>query len=253
MLWRTFLRSFYIQATFNHTGMLNFGLLFTMVPFYRSAFQKSFSSEFRWLYHSEFFNTHPIMASYIIGALIKIEEERLNYPALSEKEVSRMKTRWSHTLAAIGDRYFWKYLRPMASLAGIAVLAGTYPWNITDILIGMGFFLVCYNIPHLFHRCYGIKTGYRYGKNLGSYLTKLTINRTIQCFTIIGLFILGALVGIFGYNFLRIDFFHFFLFIATFCASLVYNIRRIVPHFSIFLPLGVSIILIILWKWLGAI
>ena len=247
----TFFRTFYIQGTWNYPGMLNFGLLFTLIPFFHSYRKNISLNTFPWNYHSEFFNTHPIFASYIIGALIKMEENRLQDSTLSEKEISYYKARWSQALGAMGDRYFWKYLRPLASLAGATMLLITYPWSKIEITLSLSLFLLIYNIPHLQHRYRGLDIGYNFGKNLGSHMSDIITKYTFPVIICSSLFLIGIILTLYTQYFFQIDNFQGTIFILTFAGSFIVNFRRIVPSFSLFLPIGIGIILVSVGKLIG--
>ena len=74
-LLRIFFRSFLIQASWNYRGMLNLGFLFTIRPGLSRLFDREEDRLAAAVRHAGFFNTHPYMASYAIGATLAAEEE----------------------------------------------------------------------------------------------------------------------------------------------------------------------------------
>jgi mannose/fructose/N-acetylgalactosamine-specific phosphotransferase system component IID len=101
--------------------------------------------------HKELFNTHPYMASYIIGATIRAYDE-----GKTTHDIKRFITIAQTSFASAGDLLFWQTLRPALLL--ISVILGLKLGIVGPIL-----FIVSYNTFHLFHRARGISDGYKKG------------------------------------------------------------------------------------------
>ncbi len=81
--------------------------------------------------HLAYVNTNPALSGVLLGAVIG-EEERLRAEALAASagpseeiagtRVERWKRRLEGPLAAIGDRIFWGWLRPLLGVAGTLLL-----------------------------------------------------------------------------------------------------------------------------------
>ncbi len=191
---KIFSRSFLIQATWNYKGMLNLGFLFTIMPglfrLYREQEQRLKAA----VRHVGFFNTHPYLASYAVGATLSAEEEAIAREDDSFVEVIRLKRSLCGPLGALGDNLFWSRWRPMCGLIGIL---GAYLWGIWGPVI----FLVLYNIPHLFVRYWGLHTSYR---DRISFINELSgpVYRTVPDLgERMGAFFAGCLVVVFiGYD-----------------------------------------------------
>ncbi|HEX7319956.1 MAG TPA: PTS system mannose/fructose/sorbose family transporter subunit IID [bacterium] len=101
--------------------------------------------------HKGFFNTHPYMSSYIIGATVRAYDKSED-PA----DIKKHATIAQQSFASTGDQLFWQALRP--SLLTLGVIAG-----LKFGLIGPVIFFVAYNMIHIFHRAQGLIDGYRVG------------------------------------------------------------------------------------------
>ncbi|MGH7738547.1 MAG: PTS system mannose/fructose/sorbose family transporter subunit IID, partial [bacterium] len=74
-----FFRSFFLQTLWNFERYLNYGFAFALLP----VFRKLYPAEARGaalVRHLEYFNTHPYMASFILGAAARMEAERAAEP-----------------------------------------------------------------------------------------------------------------------------------------------------------------------------
>ncbi|MBU5199706.1 PTS system mannose/fructose/sorbose family transporter subunit IID, partial [Vibrio cholerae] len=94
--------------------------------------------------HLEFFNTHPYVASPILGVTLALEEERANGAPVDDKAIQGVKVGMMGPLAGIGDPVFWFTVKPiLGALAASLALTGNilgpiiyfFAWN----LIRMGF------------------------------------------------------------------------------------------------------------------
>jgi PTS system mannose-specific IID component len=170
---RIYFRSFLIQASWNYRGMLNLGFLFTILPgLYRlhRTREDRLKAAVR---HLDFFNTHPYLASYAVGATLSAEEEAINK----------------------GDETFDEVMRLKRSLC-IGIL-GAYLWGIWGPVI----FFALYNIPHFLVRYWGLRNSY---KDRISFVNELSgrVYKTVPALgERLGAFFMGCLVVIFvGYE-----------------------------------------------------
>lgn len=63
--------------------------------------------------HLEFFNTHPYVASPILGVTLALEEERSNGTEVDDITIQGVKVGMMGPLAGIGDPVFWFTVRPI--------------------------------------------------------------------------------------------------------------------------------------------
>ncbi|KPJ74555.1 hypothetical protein AMJ52_00100 [candidate division TA06 bacterium DG_78] len=131
--------------------------------------------------HNELFNTHPYMASYIIGATIRAYDE-----GKTSEDIKRFITIAQTSFASAGDLLFWQTLRPALLL--ISVIFG-----LKFGIIGPVLFIISYNAFHLFHRARGITDGYNKGWDV-IYLIKAKRFIMVQhVFEILGALFTGLL------------------------------------------------------------
>jgi mannose/fructose/N-acetylgalactosamine-specific phosphotransferase system component IID len=151
-------RLLFIQASWNYQRMLNLGCCFCLAPFATKFLDDSEASRRREFLkrHLEFFNTHPYMASWIIGATMKLEEQGVDI-----KEIEKVKAHLSRTLAAVGDQLFWRLLKPASAMTGLLLCV-----KFRSVGIGLLAFLVIYNLPHIYMRVHGLRAGYQNGFEL---------------------------------------------------------------------------------------
>jgi len=139
---RVFLRSFFLQASWNPRGMQNLGFADAISPALRELYPDPAACAKAVLRHLEFFNCHPYMASAILGGAVRLEE-RVASGEASPETVSSFKR----------DGFFWLALRPAAALVAAA----------SEPFLGLGcvfVFLLLYNAAHLPARIWLFATGY---------------------------------------------------------------------------------------------
>ncbi len=153
-LMRIMARSFYIQGTWNYERMLALGYCFCLAPFARRILKNDEDVRQFLQRNLGYFNTHPYMAGWVIGAALKIEEQAGAGDVTIQRE--RFKKRMSQFLGAIGDKLFWGLIKPLAALIGFG-LAFFYQE------VGVVTFLVLHNVPHFYTRFKGVWQGYAKG------------------------------------------------------------------------------------------
>jgi len=185
VLWR----SFFLQAAANYERMQNVGFAFCMSPALAKIHEgKDFNAALT--RHLEFFNTHPYMASALIGASIRMEEE-IAAGTKKPQDVRDFKRFMMGPMAAIGDSFFWMSLRPFAAAWAImGALSGIY-WA----PIG---FLILFNLCHLSLRVYGLFAGYRDGEKVCERIHRLALVRFAERTHYLAAIFLGASGAIFA-------------------------------------------------------
>lgn len=148
------LRSFFLQASWNFERMQNLGAVYVLAPALRQLFRGEDLAR-AYQRHLVYFNTHPYLASPVLGATLALEEKgaRGETGTLGVPDFKRM---IMAPYAAIGDALFWGGLRPLA--AGVALFVA-----VKGSLWAPVVFLVLFNLPHLWLRCFGLLRGYRHG------------------------------------------------------------------------------------------
>lgn len=107
LLWRSLL----IQGAWNYQGMQHLGFLWALLPAIRDLpVERRREALGR---AAEFYNAHPYLCGYLLGAMAKLEAEGAGEAG------TRLKKAALTPLGAVGDRLFWAGLRPLSGLLGI--------------------------------------------------------------------------------------------------------------------------------------
>lgn len=216
-----FLRSFFLQAGWNYMKYQNLGLTFTMLPFLKNEYKNDKDALPSVLQrYLENFNTHPVMASFCLGALAKQEEQIAHAQSLSDfkskiNEWNGIHRSLSITTASIGDRLFWGTLKPLTLLLALFI------W----LALGVNFFeleygikiplfyafgagtaaFVTFNAVALFVKWQGLKISYTAKENSCFGLTRFDWNKTIYNAKRIGIVLAVGMI-LFGVYYYLKDF-----------------------------------------------
>ena len=119
------LRSTFIQGSWNYERMQNGGWAFTMIPAIKRLYKTKEDRAAALERHLEFFNTHPYVASPIIGVTLALEEERANDVPVDDVAIQGVKVGMMGPLAGIGDPVFWFTVKPiLGALAASLAISG---------------------------------------------------------------------------------------------------------------------------------
>ena len=139
---------------------LGFGV--AMIPFarrlrLRNADLKAFLKR-----HLSFFNTHPYLVTYVIGAAGRLERDRAD-----EVKIIELKNLMMGHLGLLGDQVFWVRFKPLLLSATILILMYLHWPPITGFRIELiWILLLCfllYNVVHIWTRWRGLVIGYKTG------------------------------------------------------------------------------------------
>jgi PTS system mannose-specific IID component len=159
------LRSHFLQSAWNFERLQNLGLLYALAPYLKKLYPNSKTLAAAFRRHLTFFSTNPYMAPFLLGALVKLEEE-YQRGETGGQEIAAFKLGTMGPLAALGDTLFWGSLRPfLGALAAALALTGWWGAPLC--------FLVLYNLPHLFFRWGGLLWGYLAGASAVNYLKEM--------------------------------------------------------------------------------
>jgi PTS system mannose-specific IID component len=190
-LFRVFLRALLIQASWSFERMQSLGFAYAIEPALRKLYPDRAEYESRLLLHMEYFNTQPYLASYLLGAAIRMEEYRAA-GKIACGDVSALKTALMAPLGALGDSFFWGALKPLAAVVSVALIMIGYWWA---PLV----FLVFYNVWHVGLRVGMLFWGYRSGGDIVALMTRYRLMKTAKRFKLITLAVLGGIIGMFPY------------------------------------------------------
>jgi PTS system mannose-specific IID component len=187
-LLRVLLRSLLIQASWSIDRMQSFGFGYALLPVLRKLYPDPAAFAARLRLHIEYFNTQPVFASFILGAVAKIEEERAAGRDTGGADAAAIKASLMGPLAALGDSYFWGGLRPLAACFAVAVfLVGAW-W--APLL-----FVLVYNLWHLGLRATLLFSGYASAGDAEQLIVRRHLTRSVRLFKAVSLSLLGGAVG----------------------------------------------------------
>jgi PTS system mannose-specific IID component len=115
--------------------------------------------------HLEFFNTNPLLASAIVGCVVRLEEER---GAEVDEAVRGIKTALMGPYGAMGDSLYWGALKPLFVLIALhAAYRGALwaPWVL----------VVLFAAANVGGRLYGFLRGYREGLGVVEAIARLNL------------------------------------------------------------------------------
>jgi len=176
LLRRLFWRSLLVQAAWNYRGMQHLGLLWAQLPAMPEDPQARKEAMAR---AAEFYNAHPYLCGYLLGAAAKLE------PTGGGEALSRLKKAALSPLGAVGDRLFWAGLRPMAGAVGMLALAllATSPQTPRaglPLALGLTALAVAaYNAIHLHWRWRALQDGYELGLGVAQSIRALVSHRAL--------------------------------------------------------------------------
>jgi PTS system mannose-specific IID component len=237
-LFMIMMRSFYIQAVWNFERLQNLGFLFCVVPLIKRLYPGKQERIAALQRHLEFFNTHPYMASIVLGVVTSMEEKMANSPdTVKPEDIRSLKAIMSGPLAAIGDAFFWASLRPFSALMGVTLILLLDGW---EKIFGALFFLVFFNIFGLYIRFGGLLKGYRLGTGVVDILKKFDTQELITVVNLLGMIVLGVLLIIFMSG---LDLWQNIVFAGTFLLSYGLIRKKVYTGLLIFLVILCSIIM----------
>ncbi len=172
--------NFFIQTSWSFFSMQSMGFLYSLFAGAEKDQRDKIIKT-----HKGFFNTHPYMSSYIIGATLRAYDEGNVFPEETRNFITVAQT----SFASTGDLLFWQILRP-AMLLIAAILA------VKCGVIGPLAFIIAYNAIHLFHRISGIIDGYRMGRDVIYILKAKRFTMVRHIFEILGAFFTGFLISL---------------------------------------------------------
>ena len=144
VLLRVFLRSLFLQASWNPKGMQNLGLAYSVFPALAYLYPAGAAREEAVRRHLVFFNTHPYVAAAIVGGVLN-HELRIARGEETPDKVVAFKAALMGPLAALGDGFFWLSLKPAVGAVSAALVPLLGVWSVL-------LFLVLYNGVHVLLR-----------------------------------------------------------------------------------------------------
>ncbi len=181
------LRSTFLQGSWNYERMQNGGWCFAMIPAIKRLYTTKEDQVAALKRHLEFFNTHPYVASPILGVTLALEEDKANGAEVEDSAIQGVKVGMMGPLAGVGDPVFWFTVRPILGALGASLaMAGN--------LLGPILFFVLWNVIRFGFMWYTQEFGYKVGMKITEDLSGGLLKKVTKGASILGMFILGALV-----------------------------------------------------------
>lgn len=180
-------RSTFIQGSWNYERMQNGGWAFSLIPAIKKLYKTKEERSAALTRHLEFFNTHPYVASPIIGVTLALEEDRANGAQVDDVTIQGVKVGMMGPLAGVGDPVFWFTLRPILGALGASLALG-------GSIVGPLLFFFAWNIIRMAFIWYTQEFGYKVGTSIAQDLSGGLLGKITQGASILGMFIIGSLV-----------------------------------------------------------
>ncbi|HEL1737326.1 TPA: PTS mannose/fructose/sorbose transporter family subunit IID [Streptococcus suis] len=180
-------RSTFLQGSWNYERMQNLGWAYAMIPAIKKLYTKKEDQAAALERHLEFFNTHPYVASPILGVTLALEEERANGAEIDDTAIQGVKIGMMGPLAGIGDPVFWFTVRPILGALGASLaLSGN--------IIGPIIFFFGWNAIRMAFLWYTQEFGYKAGSEITKDMSGGILQDITKGASILGMFILAVLV-----------------------------------------------------------
>ena len=180
-------RSTFIQGSWNYERMQNGGWVYSMIPAIKKLYTNKEDQKAALKRHLEFFNTHPYIASPILGVTLALEEERANGADVDDVAIQGVKVGMMGPLAGIGDPVFWFTVRPILGALGASLA-------MSGNILGPILFFVLWNLIRWAFMWYTQEFGYRAGSKITEDLSGGLLQDVTKGASILGMFVLAALV-----------------------------------------------------------
>lgn len=181
-------RSTFLQGSWNYERMQNGGFTYSLIPVLKRLYHTKEDRAAALKRHLEFFNTHPYLASPVIGVTMALEEERANGLPVDDAAIQGVKVGMMGPLAGIGDPVFWFTVKPIiGALAASLALTGN--------IMGPIIYFVAWNVIRMAFMWYTQEFGYKAGTKISDDMSGGILQEVTKGATILGMFILGALVN----------------------------------------------------------
>ena len=181
------LRSTFLQGSWNYERMQNGGWCFAMIPAIKKLYTTKEDQIAALKRHLEFFNTHPYVASPVIGVTLALEEDKANGAPVEDSAIQGVKVGMMGPLAGVGDPVFWFTVRPILGALGASLAMG-------GSILGPILFFVLWNVIRWAFMWYTQEFGYNVGTKITEDLSGGLLQKVTKGASILGMFVLGALI-----------------------------------------------------------
>ncbi|WP_283678014.1 PTS system mannose/fructose/sorbose family transporter subunit IID [Lentilactobacillus sp. Marseille-Q4993] len=185
-----FLRSSLEQGSWNFERMHNLGFTYSVIPVIKQLYPDHDHITRALKRHMTFFNTTPIMQSFIAGVIINLEE-RYASKQITEPQINQIKTAMMGPLASIGDPLWWGITRPVIAACGAALCYSAVP------VAGPLFFFIAWNILRVSFRAITQVVGYHEGVKVISIFNTGFLKNLTKGMPVFGMFMMGCIIATF--------------------------------------------------------
>ncbi|MCX7905495.1 MAG: PTS system mannose/fructose/sorbose family transporter subunit IID [Elusimicrobiales bacterium] len=208
----TFLRSLFLQSSFNFERYQNIGFLYAISYFLRKSFKDSYKLKDILKRHSEIFNTQPYLSGFVIGNILRMEID-----LRASNDIYTVKQSLACTYASIGDRMFWSRIRVIEACSTLIIFLILY-YCFNNYFLSYYALLISAFVPTLFYafytvylRYFGIILGFKCGGTKNCGLDIFNWNKLIKTLSKISLFLIIicgiSILFIYGFNIIKNSFF----------------------------------------------
>ncbi|GEA71065.1 MULTISPECIES: PTS system mannose/fructose/sorbose family transporter subunit IID [Lactobacillus] len=185
--WDVMWHSQFLQGSWNHERMQNGGWAYSMIPALRKLYPNKEDMAAALQRHLVFFNTHPYLASPIIGVTLALEEDKANGVEVDDEAIQGVKVGMMGPLAGVGDPVFWYTVRPILGALGASMA-------INGNILGPILFFILWNLIRIAFLWYTQELGYKAGAAISSDLSGGLLKKVTRGAAMMGMFVLGALI-----------------------------------------------------------
>ena len=194
-LFKVVCRAFFIQNLWSFERMQAYGFLYCLLPVIKRLYTDREGRASACRRHLEAFNTHPYLASFILGVSIAREESHARGDEPDVSQVPSVKSSMMGPIAGVGDNLFWVSLRPFLALLGVSVVL--LNWDAPQYgLLGPMVFLALYNLLHLYVRWVCMVGGYRGDIKVVERLRSLNHLRIVRALRVTSYLLVGAVAAL---------------------------------------------------------
>lgn len=177
----------FLQGSWNYERMQNGGWAFSIIPAIKELYTKKEDQVEALKRHLEFYNTHPYVSSPVMGVTLAMEEERANGTPIDDAAINGVKVGMMGPLAGVGDPVFWFTVRPILGALGASLALSGNP-------VGPLLFFILWNLIRMVFEWKTQEMGYKAGNQITKDLSGGLLGRITLMASILGMFIIGALV-----------------------------------------------------------
>ena len=185
-----FLRSHLVFTAFNMVKMEANGFTLSMAPAIDELYKDDPEGKAEaYLRHQNFFNTHAVPFSFIVGLTYAMEKEKTQKGTLDGQTIDNLKVSLMGPTAGMFDSLFFNGLRIIA--AGIGIGLGSQG-NILGALL----FILLYGVTQSIAKYYLLNWGFTYGTSFIDQIFSSGLMKALTKATaILGLMMTGALTA----------------------------------------------------------